>query len=390
VAPESVAVVFVHGLFSKPATWSRFDQLIATDPDLAALHRLMFRYATPVVNVHPLRRIPNFNDIADNLRTFLDTDAAGHTGLILVSHSQGGLAVQRYLARMLANGRGRQLARIRRVVMFACPNSGSEVFLLLRRRWRWWQHPQERELRPINESIVDAQQLVLNQIVHAREIGPDRCPIPFMAYAGERDGIVTPASAKSVFPDTGVLPGDHFTIIEPDSHRHRAYTALKPHLLAALSPPVAPVPPPPTPDQPPPPTAPDQPPQPAPDQPPPTAPDQPPPSPDRPPPDGPLSIEDRAVIVDKLLAVPRMSEPVFRQRVYDDLPAVIVHQLARDTSARLELFGLLRTFGDFPHLHPWRALVDALRALLPHSPAVAELAATLAGYGLLTPPSTED
>jgi hypothetical protein len=71
----------------------------------------------------------------------------------------------------------------------------------------------------------------MSRIVHASSIGADECHIPIVAFAGESDNIVTPASARSVFPDTGVLPGDHFTIIRPDSLNHRAYTALKKNLL---------------------------------------------------------------------------------------------------------------------------------------------------------------
>src|SRR5262249_15234637 len=118
--------------------------------------------------------------------------------------------------------------------MFACPNSGSQVFLIARRGLLFWRHPQERELRPINDSVTDTQQIVLAQVVHAQRRGSGECPIPVWAFAGESDNIVSPASSKSVFPRTGVLPGDHFSIIRPDSIRHRSYMALKKHVLATL------------------------------------------------------------------------------------------------------------------------------------------------------------
>src|SRR5262249_21135708 len=83
------------------------------------------------------------------------------------------------------------------------------------------------------DAVVDAQQVVLNRIVHAYGVGAGECRIPILAYAGESDNIVTPASARSVFPDTGVLPGDHFSIIRPDSNKHRSYKDLKSEILAA-------------------------------------------------------------------------------------------------------------------------------------------------------------
>jgi hypothetical protein len=228
------AIVFVHGLFSSANVWRHFDQLIRSDPDLSHLTILNFEYSSPKFNMSPLRRIPDYNVLADNLQTYLEVEAADQTDIVLVSHSQGGLIVQRFLSRMISKGRGDELARIRRIVMFACPNSGSEIFLIARRGTIFWRHAQERELRPINDSVTDAQQIVLSRVVHARSVGSGECPIPILAFAGESDNIVTPTSARSVFPDTGVLPGDHFSIIRPDSVNHRAYTTLKKNLLMAL------------------------------------------------------------------------------------------------------------------------------------------------------------
>jgi pimeloyl-ACP methyl ester carboxylesterase len=345
-------VVLVHGFLSSAAVWSRFVRLIGEDDDLAGLAVHTFQYASPKVSIHPLRRIPNLNNIADSLRSFLAHDAADLSRLVLVSHSQGGLVVQRFLARMLYDGRGQDLARVRRVVMFACPNSGSEIALLLRRRLTFWHNPQERELRPLDETISDTHRTVVNQIVHATTTAPDRCPIRIVAYAGERDGVVTPASARSVFPDAAVLPGDHFSIVQPDSATHRSYTALKSNLLATLA----------------------------------TAGEPEPeeravtPPPARPP------ANQYGVIVDKLLAVPRVAEPAFREQVYELLPPAIVHQLRRDSAARLELFGLVRSFDHYPHLAPWDRLLAALTALLPDQPAVADLAGHLARLGLTAPP----
>lgn len=231
--PDS-AVVFVHGLFSSKETWGEFDRLMDSDPALVGFDRVYFEYSSPKVRWNPLRRIPNYNDLADSLRTFLEIDVGSYSSIVLVSHSQGGLIIQRYLARMLANGHGRDLARIRRIIFFACPNSGSEAFLLFRRGLIFWRHHQERELRPLNEAVTEAQQAVVNRIAKATRIASDRCPIYVVAYAGDSDNVVTPTSAKGVFENIGVIPGDHFTIIRPDSLKHRSYTTLKYNLLAAL------------------------------------------------------------------------------------------------------------------------------------------------------------
>jgi pimeloyl-ACP methyl ester carboxylesterase len=133
-----IAVVFIHGLFSSASTWQHFDQLIRSDPDLAHLNILNFEYSSPKFNLNPARRIPDYNVVADNLQTYLEVEVADQTHVVLVSHSQGGLIVQRFLSRMISKGRGDELARIRRIIMFACPNSGSEILLIARRGAMFW------------------------------------------------------------------------------------------------------------------------------------------------------------------------------------------------------------------------------------------------------------
>jgi pimeloyl-ACP methyl ester carboxylesterase len=227
-------IVFVHGLFSSGNVWGSFERLIGSDPALKDFDILGFEYASPRFNLSPLRRIPDFNVLADSLETYLRVEARDYSVVVLVSHSQGGLIVQRYIHRMIAAGRGHELERIRGVVLFACPNSGSEVFLTLRRTMVLWRNPQESALRPINEAVTEAQQAILNRVVHATSIAADQCPINIVAYAGDSDNVVTPTSARGVFPRTGVIPGDHFTIIRPDSSTHRSYTTLRSELLAIL------------------------------------------------------------------------------------------------------------------------------------------------------------
>ncbi|MEU5200409.1 alpha/beta fold hydrolase [Streptomyces scabiei] len=230
---EQLGVVFVHGFNSSAAVWEPFVRLIEDDPDLAFVAPFQFTYDTRLWQPDPRRQIPTFDTTADNLMEYLESTADNCERLVLVAHSQGGLVVQRYLLRMLGHrGRGRELSRrIRSVILFACPNDGSQFGVALRRVFMR-SNPQERQLRPLDEQITDTRAFVINRVVHAREVSEGSCPIPIVVYAGESDKIVTPASARSVFPDAAALPGDHFTIVQPDSREHRAYKALKRQLLA--------------------------------------------------------------------------------------------------------------------------------------------------------------
>jgi pimeloyl-ACP methyl ester carboxylesterase len=232
VAMKRTAVVLVHGLFSSAKTWNCFTNLISSDPELARFSLAPFEYATPRFKLNPLQSIPDFDTLAESLQTFIAVDLAAYESIVLVSHSQGGLIIQRYLAWMISRGRARELVRIRRIVMFACPNSGADLFILARRGLKVWHHPQESELRPLNKSVADAHQMVLDHIVYARRTSDNKVHIPIVAYVGETDNVVKPVSAKGDFPETGVIPGNHFSIIQPDSPQHRSYIVLKASLLA--------------------------------------------------------------------------------------------------------------------------------------------------------------
>ncbi|MFK4101152.1 alpha/beta fold hydrolase [Streptomyces sp. NPDC019531] len=211
------AIVFVHGLFSSSETWRDLRAQLSGTPGIAQdFDLLSFDYASPRTSMNPLRKMPTLDTVAESLRSYLDGQPVSHERLVFVTHSQGGLVAQRYLSRMLEEGRGWELARIRRVVMFACPNNGSDLFLSPRRSLMGVMgNSQERELRPLQGSVQEAQRRVMTGVVHARHVSSDSCPIPFVSYAGESDRVVPHSSAVSVFPEVGVLPGDHFSIIKP-------------------------------------------------------------------------------------------------------------------------------------------------------------------------------
>ncbi|MET7528434.1 esterase/lipase family protein [Streptomyces goshikiensis] len=121
-----LGVVFVHGFLSSSETWNPITSLIAGDPALGRVDPLLFDYESRLWQPDPRRRIPTLRVVADMLKELLDSQTSGHRRLALVGHSQGGLVIQYCLARMLGEGRGKDLARIRRVVLFACPNSGTQ------------------------------------------------------------------------------------------------------------------------------------------------------------------------------------------------------------------------------------------------------------------------
>ncbi|MER6274489.1 alpha/beta fold hydrolase [Streptomyces sp900105755] len=231
VGTTNLGVVFIHGLFSSEKTWAPLAGLLESDEELASATVRRFGYASPKLRrFRPDRRTADYNDLADRLKAFLHYQAAEHDRLVLVAHSQGGLIVQRYLARMINGGQGQQLSKIRGVMLFACPNDGSDFMLPLRSAW-WSGNPQVRALTPLNPDVKDAQRTVLDQIVYAEGVGASWCHIPFWVFGGSEDKVVVRASAQGVFPRVFMLPGDHSSIIQPKTHKDPAYVALRTHLL---------------------------------------------------------------------------------------------------------------------------------------------------------------
>ena len=180
----------------------------------------LFTYESPKVHFNPLRRIPDFEDVANVLATMIRKDERfnSRSCLVLVGHSQGGLIIQRMLTDAVRAGRANEeLARIRGVVLLATPNAGSELFLSARRAFGpFWRNPQERNLRPFNEQIAEMHAVLLERVIYAQRATTTSRPIRFDVYTGDADGIVPAHSARGLFPHTGALPGDHFSIIRPN------------------------------------------------------------------------------------------------------------------------------------------------------------------------------
>jgi pimeloyl-ACP methyl ester carboxylesterase len=238
VGSSNAAAVFIHGILSSQATWSPLIESLKADEEIASKFTFQpFDYPSPKIRLSITRRIPDYQTLAYRLGTFLEDKCAPYTHLVLISHSQGGLIIQRYLSERLADGRADTLGRIRLIVLLACPNNGSNFMLAHRRfarRFLRWRHAQEQELEPLKESVLRAQSRVLRGIVYASEDSQTSKRIPFKVYAGQEDNIVTLDSATALFPDPGGLPGDHNSIHVPHGVDSEIVATLRRGLLGAL------------------------------------------------------------------------------------------------------------------------------------------------------------
>lgn len=229
-------LVTVHGFWSSPATWDRLTAVWAEDERLRGLRIHPFGYRSPKKPRMPfsVNRIPDYNDIAQTFATEYTVKLADAGAIAIVTHSQGGLILQRFLAWMVQQGRGRELSRIVSVIMLACPNNGSDYLRSVRHGLGYRGHAQAGSLEVLDKQVADTQRVVLQRIVNAAGVDDHQCRIPFHVYAGDSDRIVVAASAQASFPGASTLAGNHFSILDPSAPGNCTAEVVRHHLLEDL------------------------------------------------------------------------------------------------------------------------------------------------------------
>jgi len=232
----NTTLVTIHGFWSSPATWERLNAIWSADEELHGLQIHPFGYSSPKRPRLPcsVTRVPDYDDVAQTLATEYAVALAGADEIAIVTHSQGGLILQRFLTWMVYERRARELARIKTIVMLACPNGGSEYLRSIRHILRFGRHAQAGNLEVLNRQVTNTQRTVLQRIVNATGVDEDQCRIPFHVYAGSSDKIVTAASAQGAFPGASTLAGNHFSILDPASPGNRTVETVKYHLITDL------------------------------------------------------------------------------------------------------------------------------------------------------------
>jgi pimeloyl-ACP methyl ester carboxylesterase len=227
-------LVTIHGFGSSSETWERLTAKWHADDKLNGLRIEPFAYPSPRIPRLPLspRDVPDYDDIAQTFATTYRVRFAALSDIAIVTHSQGGLILQRFLTWMLDQGRGRELGRIRTIVMLACPNGGSEYLRSIRSILGADRNPQVASLQVLDRQVADTNRRVLANIVNAKGVGDHHCRIPFHVYAGDSDAIVPSASAQGAFPDAWTLPGDHFSILDPAARGNLTAETVSYHILA--------------------------------------------------------------------------------------------------------------------------------------------------------------
>ncbi len=210
-------VLFIHGFGSSAKCWNPFLKLLREDARITERYELeCWDYPTKWIEVNVLGRIPRLEEIARALDNKLDSPSYHDRDVTLVGHSQGGLVIQAYLARVLERSEGPKLRHLRQVIFLATPCAGSKTAMSLRLLFSsFFENPQEITLRVLNPDIADIREVVRERVVSATEESAKQWRVPIHAFCGLQDNIVPEASARGVFDSVKSVPGTHFSILQP-------------------------------------------------------------------------------------------------------------------------------------------------------------------------------
>ena len=211
-AAEKPLVIFIHGFGSSARCWDALIDQFESDPEIIDRFELRtFEYPTAWVEPGPLRRIPRVREVADLLKSTVDTPDVRGRQITLVGHSLGGLVILKYLSMML---REHPRPRIRQVILIATPIAGSTTLAGLREVFSIAiKNPQEEVLRVLADDVKEFVDDVRRLVTSSRTSAPLAWPIPVRCFYGLRDNVVTSVSASGPFDDPTPLDGDHFTVL---------------------------------------------------------------------------------------------------------------------------------------------------------------------------------
>jgi pimeloyl-ACP methyl ester carboxylesterase len=205
-------LLFVHGLGGAgQATWRAgrhpgFPELISADRALRDLaDTAFFEYPTSLLRLPFARMPPRIRDLAEGLRSQIETRYPDYKSIVLICHSLGGLVARKYLIEEIKQGRE---LRVDKLLLFAVPNNGAGLAGIARHIS--WQHSQLTQLcrnaEFIEELNTDWSQLNMS----------DRVKVRYVVAAQDR--IVDKQSAIGQWGNKNVdsvLDADHVSVVKP-------------------------------------------------------------------------------------------------------------------------------------------------------------------------------
>jgi pimeloyl-ACP methyl ester carboxylesterase len=220
---NDLSVVFIHGFNSSEGCWKAAEgeswpDLVLAEGHLSTVGVYSFNYRTGIGSGYY-----NLGDVVDSLKEYMQLDGVlGHSKVIFVCHSMGGIVARRYLVsqqgRLIEGG-------LREVGLFlvASPSLGSQYATMLETLTRLAGHTQGEALRFSQANVwlndLDKDFMNLKESgklrIKGKELIEDQ-PIVLKRFLFFKRQIVEPFSGNRYFGDPYKVPAsDHFTIARP-------------------------------------------------------------------------------------------------------------------------------------------------------------------------------
>jgi pimeloyl-ACP methyl ester carboxylesterase len=224
-------LLFVHGLGGAGrTTWCDgmhpgFPELIAHDEALRDLaDAAFFEYPTSLLRLPFSRIAPRIRDLAEGLRSQIETRYPHYKSVTLICHSLGGLVARKYLVEEVKLGRE---LRIDKLLLFAVPNNGAGLAGVAKHIS--WQHNQLAQLCRDSELIEE-----LNTDWSRLNIS-DRLKVRYVV-AGQ-DRVVDKQSAIGQWGNNNVasvLDANHVSLVKPRRHSDLSYLLFRQFVLGPV------------------------------------------------------------------------------------------------------------------------------------------------------------
>jgi pimeloyl-ACP methyl ester carboxylesterase len=215
---KDTLLVFIHGLGGgATATWGKFPELIASDPDFPAdyafLDYLSFRRRWLFKHAPSLSEVVRY--LIDQIR------ATKYRKVALVGHSMGGNIARAVVRRIHDESlsHNRDYIRIQGLILFASPMLGSSYYFTQATK-------DGRFVAAYSEELADIMRFFNNRVDPTIDAPlTDRINVPVFAASALRDWVVKSMSSRELVPDgqTHVIDATHRGIVKPESHESDSY-----------------------------------------------------------------------------------------------------------------------------------------------------------------------
>jgi phosphoserine phosphatase/pimeloyl-ACP methyl ester carboxylesterase len=226
VFPEIMAgtlILFIHGLGGKAeATWGRFAELIAADPELKDFATAFYSFPTSLFRLPFSKKYAKIQTLADAVRTELDVRNANYKNVILVCHSLGGLIGRRYL---IDEVKRKVSLRVSGLLLYAVPHNGAGLAAVS--AFISWRHNQLVQLTKSSDLLRD---LTSDWQVSAMDT-----KLSVRYVVGAVDRVVSEESARSSWGNMNVdviADRGHVDLVKPKDASDVSYLILKKFALA--------------------------------------------------------------------------------------------------------------------------------------------------------------